>query len=116
MTAFRHMSSWRRRLSSRTGTGRERLPAVAPIDGTQLRDLVRARDDALDRVGNERLTPGAFGEGAEQQERHVPQVLLVHRLDGERRDLDRIYPPGGLGDALRDRLAVLVELVLPQEA
>jgi hypothetical protein len=53
---------------------------------------------------------------AHHQERRMPKLHHLARLDGERRDARGLDLRHQRLDALGDRNAVLVELVLPQEA
>ena len=93
-----------------------RLRAEPVVQRDQLARLVGALNHACDRVGDQPVALAGAREHLEQEQRHVAQVEDLARLDGERGQHLRRDPHGVGDDAVGDRLAVLVELVLPQQA
>ena len=86
------------------------------VQGDQLAELVGALDDLHDRVGHQLVALAGAREDLEQQQRRVAQIEHRARLDREGGERCRRDLFCGGRDPRRDRLAVLVELVLPQQA
>ena len=93
-----------------------RAERVGPVDRKQLRHLVGTLDHAGQRIGHQHAMLLVPRHLAHHQQRRMPELHLLARLDGERRHaLGRDLRHQRL-DALGDGDAVLVELVFPQEA
>ncbi len=94
----------------------ERPAAVPPIDGEELGELVGPLDHPLDGVGHQRGSRARVSQDRQQHQRRVTQVEHLARLDGQGRHDRGVEIGRQRGDTVGDGLAVLVELVLPQEA
>src|SRR5215472_909828 len=89
---------------------------VGPVDRKQLRHLVGTLDHPLQRVGDEGAVLLVPRHLADDEQRRMPQLHHLARLDGECRDPLGVDLRHQRLDAVGDGDAVLIELILPEEA
>jgi hypothetical protein len=87
-----------------------------PVDRQQLRHLVGTLDHAGERIGDQHAMLFVPRHLAHQEQRRMPQLHGLARLDRQRRDAIGRDLRHQRTDAVGDGNAVLVELVLPQQA
>ena len=92
----------------------QRPLAVTPVERHQFGDLVGASDGFGDRVRDARST--AADQIEKQHQRRVAQPVNGACFHSQRRHGFAIDRCGVLDDTVSDVLAVLIELVLPQQA
>ena len=86
------------------------------MESDELAELIRTLDHARDGVGNKLLALARAGEDLEEQKRDMAKIEDFARLDRDAGKYRRLHLLGGRRDASGDRRALLIELVLPQQA
>jgi hypothetical protein len=89
---------------------------VRPVDREKLRHLVRTLDHLLQNLGHERAVLFACRHRAHEEKRRMAQLHLCAGVDRDLRNHVRRDLRHQRLDAIGDRLAVLVELILPKHA
>jgi hypothetical protein len=93
-----------------------RAERIRPVDREQLGHLVGTLDHLGKRVGDEGAVLFVPRHFADDEQRRVPQLHHLARLDRELRDARGRDLRHQRLDAVGDGNAILVELVLPKEA
>ena len=103
---------------------RDRLPLallhrsqrVGPVDREQLGHFVGTLNDAHQRIGDQPAMRGVARHFPQHEQRRVAQLHVLARGYRERGDALGLDARHELLDAVGDGNAVLVELILPEEA